>query len=121
MSPNREMLCRPAPLQVPRNRLECAHGGPAGGFRAGAVELGRNVIVNQRLLGVLDRAFHCLQLLGDLRAGPVLLDHFDDRVQVAMGALETLDDGRMIAVWHRGARSPGEDNPYPPPRIADSS
>jgi hypothetical protein len=40
-------------------------------------------------------------LLGDLRARPALLKHFDDLLQMTVSALETLDDCRVIDVIHR--------------------
>ena len=36
-----------------------------------------------------------VELLGKLQAWPLLLDHGDDHVQVAIGTLETLDDFGM--------------------------
>jgi len=46
-----------------------------------------DVVVNQGFLGVFDGALHGLKLLSDFCAGLVLLDHFDDRFEVAISAL----------------------------------
>jgi hypothetical protein len=75
------------------------------------------VIVNQSLLGVLDRALDRLQLLSELQTRPALLDHLDDGVKVAIGTLETLDDRGMTAVWHLLFPSRGEDSGDPPEGI----
>jgi hypothetical protein len=50
------------------------------------------MIVDQRLLGLSDRLFHGMQLLGDIEAGLAALYHDDDRAQMAVGALQALDD-----------------------------
>jgi hypothetical protein len=68
-----------------------------------------DVIVDKRLLGILDRALHRLQLLGDLRARPALLKHFDDLLQMAVGAFQAFDDRWVVAVLHRDALSSRED------------
>ena len=59
-----------------------------------------DVVMDQRLLGIHDRAFDRLQLLGDLDAGATLLDHPDDRLQMSVRPLEPLDDLWMIALVH---------------------
>jgi hypothetical protein len=53
------------------------------------------MIVDQGLLGAFDRIFDGLQLLGDLGAGPALLDHLDDGFEMATGALQPPGDCRM--------------------------
>lgn len=57
-----------------------------------------DVIVDERTLGAGDLALDGLQLLRDIDARTMLLDHPDNAVQVAGSALETLDDGRMVGV-----------------------
>src|SRR6185312_14829793 len=42
-----------------------------------------DMIVDQGLLGVLDRALRGLQLLSHLKTGPPVLDHFDNHLQMA--------------------------------------
>lgn len=58
------------------------------------------MIVDKRLLSVLDRALYGLELLGDLHIWPALLNHLDNRLQVAVSALEALDDIGMRVVRH---------------------
>jgi hypothetical protein len=62
-------------------------------LRAGRLERSfeavTDVVVDQGLFGALDRALHGLQLLGDLRARQVLLDHLDNRFEMTVGALQT--------------------------------
>ena len=57
-----------------------------------------DVIVDQRLFGVLDRALDGLQLLSDLRAWPAPFDHLDDLLQMAVSTFEPPDNFWMIAV-----------------------
>jgi hypothetical protein len=54
------------------------------------------VIVNQRLLCIFDRAFDRLQLLSDLRTWTSFLNHFDNRLQVAIRAFQAANDGGMM-------------------------
>src|SRR5678815_1389440 len=73
-------------LEIPHERTPlCTRG----------VEAVAEVIVNQRLLGILDGAFDGLQLLSNLSAGPLLLDHLDDGLKMAVGAFQALGDGCM--------------------------
>jgi hypothetical protein len=58
------------------------------------------MIVNQSLLGVLDRVLDRLQLLSKLQTRPALLDHLDDHAKMAVGTLETPDDRGMTVMWH---------------------
>jgi hypothetical protein len=57
-----------------------------------------DVVVDQGLLGIHDRALDGLQLLRKLHAGSSFFDHTDDDLQVTVGALEPLDDVRMLMV-----------------------
>jgi hypothetical protein len=109
---------RPAPptSQVPSHGLELSERCPAccpWRFER-AVEAVTDVIVNQSLLGVLDRALDRLQLLSKLQTRPALLDHLDDGAKMAIGTLETLDDRGMTVMWHLLFPSRGEDNADPP-------
>src|ERR1700722_6855587 len=79
-----------------------------------------DVIMDQRLLRIHDRALDGLQLLGQLDAWPAILDHLDDHLQVAVGALEALDDLGMVLVDHGFPLSRGEDSNDPPWRIAEN-
>jgi len=67
--------------------------------------------MDQRLFGVLDRALDRLQLLRNFRAWSPLFDHFDDLLQMPVGAPEALHDLRMVVVVHRRS--------YPGRRIAN--
>jgi hypothetical protein len=53
------------------------------------------VFVDQGPLGVRDRRFDGMQLLGDVQAGASRLDHLDHAPEMALGALEALGDLRM--------------------------
>ena len=109
----------PRGSQIARDRLEFAHRRPSGlaGGLERALEAMADVIVNERLLGALDRALDRLELLCHLRARLAALDHLDDLLQVPVGALETLDDLGMFVVVHRGLLSSGEDTTYPGGRM----
>lgn len=48
-----------------------------------------DMIVDQSLLGVADRAFHGLKLLGHIHTGSAILDHPDHRSQMAFGTFQT--------------------------------
>ena len=60
-----------------------------------------NVGLNQRLLGLADGLFDRVNLLGDIKAGSARLNHFDDPLEMAVGALQALDDFRVrfMDVW----------------------
>ena len=67
------------------------------------------VVVDQAALGLRHRAFHRMQLLGDVEARSPRLDHRDDAAQMPLGALQPLDDGGMGGVrgqWHAFMLSP---------------
>jgi hypothetical protein len=83
------------------------------------------MIVDQRFFRILDRAlwrpiskawmaFHSLQLLRKLHAGFAGLDHFNDLLQVPVGALKTPDDRWMIDMGHDVLRSSHRDVAHPP-------
>jgi len=69
-----------------------------------------DVIMDQRLFGVLDRALDRLQLLRNFGTWPPLFDHRNDLLQMSISAPEALQDLRVIAVVHR--------RPYPGGRMA---
>ena len=67
-----------------------------------------DMVVYQRSLGVGDGFFHRLQLLRDLQAAAVTLQHQNDAFKMALRALEALDDfgvcgvcghARMLSPW----------------------
>jgi hypothetical protein len=102
--------------QVPGDGLELPERSPAccPWRLERAVEAVTDMIVNQSLLGVLDRALDRLQLLSKLQTRPALLDHLDDHAKMAVGTLETPDDRGMTVMWHLLFPSRGEDNGDPP-------
>ena len=53
------------------------------------------VVLDQGLLGLLDRFLHRLQLLRDIEAVAPLNDHVDGAAQVPTGPAKAFDDGRM--------------------------
>jgi hypothetical protein len=59
-----------------------------------------DVIVDQRLFGVVDRVLDRLQLLSKLEAGPPAFDHVDDRLKMPFRAPEATDDLGMVLVLH---------------------
>jgi hypothetical protein len=81
----------PAPpmSQVPGHGFELPERGPAccPWRLERAIEAMIDVVVNQGLLGVLDRALDCLELLRDLHAWSALLDHLDDHAKMAVEAM----------------------------------
>jgi hypothetical protein len=54
-----------------------------------------DVIVDQSALGIADGAFDRVKLLGQIKTGPIIGEHRKDASEVAMGALEALDDVGM--------------------------
>ena len=60
-----------------------------------------DVIVDQRLLSVVDRILDRLQLLSKLEAGLPAFDHADDRLKMPLRAPEAADDLGMVLVLHR--------------------
>jgi hypothetical protein len=76
-----------------------------------------DVVVDQGFFGALNGALYGLQLLGDLRARPALLDHLDDRFEVAAGALQTPGNRGMWVVLHLDLLSSRQDSSDPPRRI----
>jgi hypothetical protein len=67
-------------LEIPKRGLPFDAGRFQWPFEAMA-----DVVVNQGFLGVFDGTLHRLELLSDFRAGLILLNHFDDRFEVAIG------------------------------------
>ena len=61
----------------------------------GVLEAMVDVILNQRTLGLADGFLHRVELLGDIHAGAPILDHGDDAAQVALGALQSLENGAV--------------------------
>lgn len=73
------------------------------GFQRGPLAFGKgvhgvfkaviDVILNQGAFGLAHGRFNGMKLLGDIHAFAAFLDHRDDAAQMAIGALESLDDG----------------------------
>ena len=64
-----------------------------------------NVGLNQRLLGLADGLFDRVNLLGDIKAGSARLNHFDDPLEMAVGALQAGEervDDRGVGLGCRG-------------------
>jgi hypothetical protein len=100
--------------EIFRDQLELPKRNPASCTRrlGGAVEAMTDMIVNQGFLGILNRAFDCLQLLGKLVAWSALLDHRDNHAEMAVGALETLDDrGMVMRHWVFSSRGRDTNDP----------
>ena len=57
-----------------------------------------DMIVDQRALGAGDCTFDGLELLRDVDAGSLLLDHPYDAAQMTRRSVEALDDRRMVGV-----------------------
>jgi hypothetical protein len=57
------------------------------------------VIMDQRLLGIVDCVFDCLELLGKLATGPAFLDHGNDLVEVSVRPPEARDSAGIRSVW----------------------
>jgi len=66
-----------------------------------------DVIVNQQFLGFGHRAFDRLQLLSDVDARSMTLDHLDNAPQVTLGPAQALDDFRVRPMLIHGAILPG--------------
>ena len=66
-----------------------------------------DMIVDEFPLGVCDRAFDSMKLLREVKTGASLLEHRENRGEVAMGALESGDDGGVTGVLHIEDLSPG--------------
>src|SRR5262249_30091990 len=75
-----------------------------------------DVIVDQRLLGVVDRVLDRLQLLSKLDAGPPAFDHADDRLKMPFRAPEAADDLGMVLVLHGPLPVLGPHTRIPPGR-----
>ena len=60
-----------------------------------------DVILNERALGIGNGLFHRIQLLGDVGAAGMRLDHPDDMRQMSGRALEALGNRRMRCVQMR--------------------
>ena len=96
--------------QIPRQNSQILSDGPELShcgrltFRAsdpkGRAKTMLDVIVNQCFLGIINGILDCLQLLGKLGAGPTLLDHSDDRLQMPLGPPEPPYDLGVILVLH---------------------
>ena len=59
-----------------------------------------DMIVDEFTLGIADRGFNGMELLGQLNTRPLLLDHCDDGSEMAFSPLKALDDGWMTVMFH---------------------
>jgi len=79
------------------------------------------MILNQSLLGMLDRFLHRLQLLCDIQAGAPMRQHVNGAAQVPAGSAKALDDGWMggmcVCLCHGGSYPLGEVTIAPSPRF----
>lgn len=57
-----------------------------------------DVIVNQRLLRLIDRFLDGMELLRQVKTGTAVREHLDHLVKVTFGTLEALDDSGMRSV-----------------------
>ena len=57
------------------------------------------VVVNQGLLGSVDRALDGLKLLNNIDTRSTADEHRDDILQVTIGALEAIDNLGMTGMW----------------------
>ena len=70
------------------------------------------MVVDQRLLGLRNGLLDRVQLLGNVEARPLRLDHVDDAAEVTFGAPQALDDFGMALV----DRVPVHEQILSPPR-----
>jgi hypothetical protein len=70
-----------------------------------AIQAVRDVIMGQGLLAIVDRVFERLELSGELKAGPLSLDHGDDLVEVSVCSLRAPDNAGT-RVRHDSASPP---------------
>jgi hypothetical protein len=107
--------CEGVSSQIPRNGFEFPHDSPPcrSSLFERFIKTVAYMIVDQCFFRVLDRAFDSLQLLRKLHAWFAGLDHFNDLLQVSVGALKTPDDRRMIDMGHDVLRSSRQDVAHP--------
>ena len=79
-----------------------------------------DVVVDQCFFGAFNGALYGLQLLGDLSAWPALLDHLDNRLEVAVGAFQTSGNRGMRVILHIILLSSWQDISDPPGRIENT-
>ena len=102
--------------QIFGDRPEILQRGAA--FRPGRLQAAADMVLNEGLLGIRDRALDRPELLGDLHTGAALFDHLDDGFEVAVGAFQAFCDRGIRVTRHRRLLSSPEDRPDPPGRIA---
>jgi hypothetical protein len=59
-----------------------------------------HMVLDQRPLSVVDDAFHGLKLLRQIKAGATILEHGEDRGELAMSLLQPFDDVGVRDVLH---------------------
>jgi hypothetical protein len=52
-----------------------------------------DMVLDQRAFGLLNGLFNRMELLSDVRAGLLILNHLDDACEVPIGTFQPLDDG----------------------------
>lgn len=57
------------------------------------------MVLDQHPLGLTDRLFYRLKLLGDVEARAAALDHVDDAAKMSVGALQSLGDLGVMMVY----------------------
>jgi hypothetical protein len=80
--------------EIFRYGLKLAHDGfrgSAGPVRSD-IQTMIDVIVNQSPLGLADGLFDGVKLLGEVKAGPPLTEHFNHPTEMALRTLQPLDD-----------------------------
>jgi len=83
--------------QVLRQLLQFVQGRSAGAV--GRRETMLDVIMDQLALGVGEGVLNSVQLLGEVEARPALLKHRQNLAEMAVGALEALDDFGVAGVF----------------------
>lgn len=97
---------RPA-LQIFRNQLEISQRSLSllAVRLEGPFETVADVVMDHRLLGAFDRALDRLQLLGNLSTRSIVFDHFDDALEMTIGAFQSPGNCKMRMVTHCFFRS----------------
>src|SRR5882672_209272 len=95
------MLSNISASQVLGYRLEFFEGGCAAQRTFGFVEAMLDMVVNHFALGVRDRTFDSVELLGQLKAAFAFREHGDRRAEMPLRAFQPLDDVGMAGVFHR--------------------
>lgn len=97
MSVNPGKAMRRSELQIFRNFLELPDSNVCltRVVAHEVLETMVDVVVDERLLGVPDGFLHREELLRDVEAAALLLEHRNDAFEMALGALDALQNFRM--------------------------